>query len=336
MDLIDLKNLRLVSHQSNEIVNLTFTRTSWFVITSNKVLEDKSFNFIAHSQKNVQFKNVKFEEVNFTKLNNQIESNFWQLFGDSLEYLSIDGGKIDELPLLAALDYLSNLKNLHIKIESDYSLCNVISCVMDRVREIKIEKCPNQNESTEQRYLNNLEHSDSVVRKLTINFKSNTTLLFELPSMQRLFVKLSKSLKELYLNSYLTLSPSKKIQEEELNIFDKMKFKLDSLKIRIWGGMDCDLLQEFSTKLVNLRHLDVTWHGDLTEKHKIILHDNLRNLERFVFKLEDSMKPNYSKMNLSTLDKIQVSFDDNLIIDMCFHYFFTSKYSFSSFLRHSK
>lgn len=308
LDLNDLKNLRLASKQSNVAANLIFLRSSWFIIDT-KISEDNNIDFIVRAQNNVHFKNIKFKSLNFIKLDKLIRLELWQLLSDSLECLFIDGGVIEELSLLAALDCLTNLKYLHIKIESEYNLCDVLSSVMNHVKEIKIEKCPNQSESSESehKYLTLLENSESTIKKLDINFKSNTTLLFELPSMQKLFEKLSKSLKELSLNSYLTLSPSKTIQMEELKVFDKMKFKLDSLKIRIWGGMDCDLLQEFTKKLEDLQHLDLTWYGEIMEKHKKILHENFRNLETFKFKTDDTTKPKYMIFDFTQFNRLKVN-----------------------------
>lgn len=319
LDYNDIKFIRRVSRLSNLMIHSKFVRASWFKIDS-KLTESNNIEFIREVQNNIQFKNIKFEDIDFTKLNKEISNQFWPLFTDTVESLSIDGGRMDDGELLMRLDAMPNLKYLHIHLKSDYNLCDLISSVMNRVIELTIEKCPPQKENAiRQKYVTLMKNSKSNLIKLNIDFKSSTTMLFILPGMHELFQKLTTSLDQLHVNSYFTLSKINNLRTEELENFNKINFNLTSLKFRIWAGLNYDILENCAKKIKNLKHLDVTWFGVLTENHKLIIHEHLKNLETFKFKTEDSGQPNYTKLDFTMFENIKVSILFHALIKIKFH-----------------
>lgn len=273
----------------------------------NSIQQEEKFsatlNILEQIQSNLHFKNVRCANINFSSLTNDSLTRFWNLFSTETNNLNIQNSKIKQNQLHSGLVKLINLKVVSLDIITHYDVIEVIDQLINRV--ISLTVSGNTWGRPPLIIHNDIETLPHDYKPAIKELKFLTAYNFCNPEVTKLFKVIAKSIKHLEI-CLMWYNITWHEEYDQLQWFSEFDFELESLKLKLIGGTNYRTLQMLAVKQQGLRHFEISWDMEMSKVHLECITRKMINLRILKFDSRAFGKLDYTILDLTKLDHLEV------------------------------
>lgn len=310
----DVKTVRLVSRETNELAHPTFRQKFMITLNSSIIKDPDEYKLICEFQKLNKCKNVKLDKIKFDTNEDFFRVNYKSFeplynFIQHVEHFEISKCTVGETMLFYFLDKITNLNSLTLqKCCAWYNTGELIAKLCKRVRRLAIEYHESNLLKTYDVHEMLNDPREPVLEVLNIDFKLNRLKkFFQTEDITKIFGVLQKSLKYFCID-HLTFGDKGIVSEDDLSWFNGFDWNLKLLRLQIKENINVNVFEKFTMKLSNMHHLDITCFESIDEINKNLICSNMVNLRTLRFYADTFEVAEYGVVNLTKLTNLEVGY----------------------------